>query len=506
MVSDVVEWSLTATCAVVFALVIFFYAKKWKKSEGVGVDLLPSPKKLPIIGNLHLVSDPPFRSFRDLSQQYGPIMHLKLGGVDAVVVSSPEIAKEILKDNDPVYTNRPESIALKIFWYNYINIAFSPYGGYWKQMRKICTLELLSPKSVRSFGSIRKDEVSRLVDSVRLSAGETINLTQKVFSMTSSVTCRAAFGKVCRDKDSLIKLVKQGLDMGAGSSIADTFPSSVIAHALSWRTKRRLMKMRRKLDVILDGIIREHETNRKDSGRGNGEFGNEDLVDVLLRVMESGELEFPIGYDNIKAVLFDMFAGGTETSSSTIDWAMTELVRNPQVMAKAQAEIRQVVKERGGDGVEEEDVQKLKYLRLVIMETLRLHPQGSILARVPREARRISGYNIPVNVIVVVNVWAIHRDPKHWLDPESFKPERFANEDIIGSDFRYLPFGNGKRMCPGITFGWASVALPLAQLLYNFNWELPAGVDAQALNMLETSGLTTSRIQNLFLVATHYQP
>lgn len=204
-----------------------------------------------------------------------------------------------------------------------------------------------------------------------------------------------------------------------------------------------------------------------------------------------------------------MFAGGTETSSSTVDWAMTELIRNPQVMAKAQDEIRQMVKERGNDNIEEEDIKKLKYLRLVMMETLRLHPQGSIIPRVSREARQISGYTIPAKINVLVNVWAIQRDPKYWDHPESFDPERFVKEaslDITGGDFRYLPFGSGKRMCPGMAFGWASVSLPLAQLLYNFNWELPAGVDAQALNMLETSGLTTSRKEKLFVVATPYQP
>lgn len=204
-----------------------------------------------------------------------------------------------------------------------------------------------------------------------------------------------------------------------------------------------------------------------------------------------------------------MFAGGTETSSSTIEWAMTELVRNPQVMAKTQAEIREMVKERGGNIIEEEDIQKLKYLKLVMMETLRLHPQGSIIPRFSREQCEISGYTIPAKVTVLVNAWAIHRDPSCFANPESFEPERFVNEasmDITGSDSRYLPFGNGKRMCPGMTFAWASVALPLAQLLYSFNWRLPNGVDAQALNMIETSGIATSRKESLLVVATPYQP
>lgn len=375
-------------------------------------------------------------------------------------------------------------------------------------MRKICIVELLSARSVRSFGSIRKDEVSRLVESLRLSAGDPINLTEKVFLLMSSIASRAAFGKVCKDKETLIRLVREGLEMGAGLSIADVFPSSAIANALSWGTKRKLMKMRRNLDVILDvildDIIHQHEIN----GFCNGEFGNEDLVDVLLRIKESGELKFPIAYDNIKAVIFDMFAGGTETSASTLDWTMTELMRNPRVMAKAQSEVREVMKGRSHSSIEEEDIQKMKYLKLVIMEALRLHPQGSIIPRVAREPRQISGYTIPERLKVLVNVWAIQSDPKYWDDPETFDPERFQNLPTLnfnGNDFRYLPFGSGKRMCPGMAFGWVSVASPLAQLLYKFNWKLPFGID-QDLDMMESSALTTSRKDNLYVVATTYEP
>ncbi|KAH6774752.1 hypothetical protein C2S52_002254 [Perilla frutescens var. hirtella] len=511
----------TTLAALILPLIIFFFLmkKKWKKSRSTEVNLPPGPKKLPIIGNLHLISKPPFRCFRDLSKQHGPIMHLKLGEVDVIVVSSPEIAKEILKDNDPIFTNRPESIALKIFWYNYINVGFSPYGEYWRQMRKICTMELLSNKNVRSFASIRKDEVSHLVESIRLSAAATapINLTEKVISLMSSVTCRAAFGMVCRDKETLIKLVREGLQMSTGFSIADIFPSSKIANALSWGTKLRLMRMRRKMDVILDDIIHQHEENLArmettttttgdNNWRGNGELGNEDLVDVLLRIKNGGELEFPIGYNNIKAVLFDMFGGGTETSASTLDWVMTELVRNPQVMAKAQTEVREMVK---GGSIEEEDIHKMHYLKVVIMEALRLHPQVSLIPRASREPCQISGYTIPRKVKVLVNAWAIHRDHNYWADPEIFQPERFQNQpsiDYIGSDFHYLPFGSGKRVCPGIAFGWASITLPLAHLLYNFNWKLPHGVCAQDLNMVEKTSLTTPRKDELFVVATPYQP
>ncbi|XP_057781927.1 premnaspirodiene oxygenase-like [Salvia miltiorrhiza] len=501
-----VEWTLTTTCAVVLPLVMLLLMKIWKKSENVGVDLPPGPKKLPIIGNLHLVSSGlDFRSFRDLSQQYGPIMHLKLGSRDIIVVSSPEIAKEILKDNDPVFAERPLNM---LFWFNNSDIFFSPYGEYWRQMRKICTLELLSTKNVRSFCSIRNDEVSHLVDSIRVSAGEPVNLTEKIISFMSSIICRTAFGKVCKDKDSVPWLVKEAIGLSATSPVSDIFPSSKIAQALSWRTKLRFIRMRRQINVILDGIIDDHETNRKDSRRGNGVFDNKDLVDVLLGIKESGGMKFPINYVDIKGIILDMLHAGTDTSSSTVHWAMTELLRHPQVMAKAQAEIRKVVKEKGNThSMEEEDIQKLNYLRLVIMETLRLHPPCTLIPRLSREKCKIGGYTIPAKSNVVVNAWAMHRDPKYWTDSESFKPERFANEaslDITGSDSRYLPFGSGKRICAGVTFGWVGVSFILAHLLHHFDWKLPHGVHAQDLNIPQTSAVAGPE-KDLVVVATPHQ-
>nr|BBJ56553.1 cytochrome P450 [Perilla frutescens] len=496
----------TATLMVPLIMLLLIYLwKNW--NHRVHVNLPPGPKKLPIIGNLHLVSDPPFRSFRDLAKQHGPLMHLKLGEVDSFLVSSPEIAKEVLKDNDPLFTNRPKSIALEVCWYNYKDIAFCPYGEYWREMRKISTLEVLSAKRVRSFAPIRKDEVSRLVEYLNAAAarGSAVNLTEKVGTMVSSITCRSAFGTVCKDKESMLKIVNETLGIVAGYSIADMYPSSPVVAPIRWAIRLWLLRLRRKIDIVFDDIIRRHESSPTSS---NGEFGDEDLVDVLLRVKETGQTKFPIGYDNIKAILLDMFGGGSETSAAAVVWAMTELIRHPPVMAKAQAEVRQVITSH--NFIEEEVTPNLHYLKLIIMETLRLHPLATVINRVSREPREIGGYTVPANVRVAVNIWAIHRDPKSWPDPETFKPERFEDQqsfDFTGNnDFRYIPFGSGRRMCPGLTYGLVSVTYILAQLLYNFNWKLPDGVDAQTLNMIEHNGITTSRKQELIVIPIPFEP
>ncbi|KAL2525430.1 Cytochrome [Abeliophyllum distichum] len=227
------------------------------------------------------------------------------------------------------------------------------------------------------------------------------------------------------------------------------------------------------------------------------------LLNVIISLKpEVVNSSIPINYENIKAVLSDMFSAGTDTSSSTIDWAMAELIRNPDVMARAQAEVREIFK--GRQVIEETDLQKLKYLKLVIKETLRMHTPVPLLPRASRKDCEINGYFIPANAKVFVNAWEMCRDPKYWTNPESFVPERFENNgmDFTGNHFEYLPFGSGRRMYPGMTFGIAGVELPLAQLLYNFDWNLLEGIHRDNLDMTENSGITASRKEDLFVVAT----
>ncbi|KAG6404817.1 hypothetical protein SASPL_132395 [Salvia splendens] len=456
------------------------------------------------------MSDPPFRCFRDLSNQHGPLMHLKLGESNTIVVSSPEMAKKMLKDLDPGFAERPQSVASKIMWYDRTDLGFSPCGGYWRQMRKLCISELFSPKMVDLFQSIREDESARLVKSLRESSGNAVNITEKLFAMASSVTCRAAFGAACKDNEMLLKTMADSQKMVAGFEIVDLFPSSRIADVMSWRKLQLMKVMRRRLDAILDDVIARHRSNRAESGGrrlGNSEFGSEDLVDVFLRAKEEGQLQYPIDDNNIKAVLFDMFTAGTDTSASTTDWTLVELLRHPRVMAKVQAEVRQALKGNRASIEQNDAVHDMKYLKLVIKETLRLHPPAPMLPRACIDEHVIDGYTIPAGSMVMVNIWAMQRDLRYWKDPETFEPERFENEELsfVGSDFKYLPFGIGRRICPGTSFGLAAMESALAQLLYHFDWKLPEGVKAEDFDMTENIGNTASRIQNLHVMATPYE-
>lgn len=197
-----------------------------------------------------------------------------------------------------------------------------------------------------------------------------------------------------------------------------------------------------------------------------------------------------------------MFLGGTETSSTTIQWALSELMKNPNIMAKSQAEVRWVC--RGKKDLDDNDLDELQYLKLVINETLRLHPASPLLGlRECREETEIDGYTIPYKAKVIVNGWAIARDPESWDDPENFVPERFENSsvDFNGNHYQFFPFGAGSRICPGMHFGLANVVYPLAQLLYHFDWRLPCGLEPEDLDMTETCGISATRKKHLYLIA-----
>ncbi|KAK9025968.1 hypothetical protein V6N11_038821 [Hibiscus sabdariffa] len=500
---------LTLFASFLFLSVAVKILKKVKASESNIQQLPPGPWRLPLIGNLHqLVGSLPHCILRDLADQHGPLMHLQLGETSNIVVSSPEIAKEVLITHGTVFAERPYVTAINTITYGYRDIAMAPYGNYWRQVRKICTVELLTAKRVKSFESIRQEEVSNLVQYVSSKEGSPINLSKKIFRSTYGITSRSAFGSSkYNDMDSYSSIVEEIVKLASGFSIADMYPSSRVLRLMSGMSKK-LETLFEKSDKILQGIIDEHR-GRLEGGRtgDEGEDVREDLITVLLKIQQLGELELPLSDNDIKAIIWDVFSGGSETSSTIVDWAMSEMMKNPRVLKKAQNEVRDVCNGKGE--VDEASIQELKYLALVIKETLRLHPSFPLL--VPRESREdceINGYRIPAKTKVIVNAWAIARDPKHWTEPEKFYPERFLNSssDYKGSNMEFIPFGAGRRICPGILFALPNMELPLAKLLYHFDWKLPNAMGHENLDMTEAFGITVRRKDDLILIPTLHKP
>ncbi|XP_019162053.1 PREDICTED: premnaspirodiene oxygenase-like [Ipomoea nil] len=479
--------------------------KRWKKKAN---PLPPGPWKLPIVGNLfHLAGSslPAHRLLSDLAKRHGSasgLMHLQIGEVSAVVVSSSEMAKEFLRTHDLVFASRPEILSSKIILYNCSDIVMSPYGDHWRQMRKICVMELLNPKLIRSFSSIRSDEIHRLLTHVRSSLGSPVNLSERISLFTSSLICRSAMGRVFSGREDLIELVNEIQFLLGEFEFTDVFPSLKFLQGFCGN-RNKIVKVHRKTNAIIENIIKQHEKNLESGNKGSGELGGDDLIDVLIKLEKNGGLQLPITHDIIKGIIIDIFAGGTETSATTVVWAMSEMMKNPRVLAKAQAEVREAF--RGKEKLEEDDIEQLEYLKLVVKETFRCHPPAPLL--VPRECREetvVCGYTIPKRARVLINVWAIGRDPQYWENPDNFTPERFDNSsiDFMGNHFQFLPFGGGRRICPGLVFGLANTLSPLAHLLYNFDWKLPAGVTGETLDMTERHGLAVARNNDLFLIPT----
>ncbi|XVF77852.1 hypothetical protein PTKIN_Ptkin14bG0080400 [Pterospermum kingtungense] len=448
-----------------------------KSNALASIILPPGPPKLPLIGNLHLLIGPkPHHCLARLADKYGPVMLLQLGEIPTVVISSAEAAKEVMKTHDSFFSKRPHLYAAEFITYNFQDIVFA-HGDYWRQIRKICMLEMFSQKRVQSFRSIREEEVSNLVRTITSKAGTPINMKDLLYTSTLNIFSRTAFGGKCQHHEAFKNLLPDIVAFFGGLSVVDVFPSIKLLHLINaMRPKHK--RLHKKLDEILESIVHEHRSAKENEV--------DDLVHVLLDVQQNGEHEVPLSNNSIKAILMDLFLAGTEPSSTIVQWAMSELIRNPEVLKKAQSEVRHVF--AGRRDVNESNIQDLKYLNLVIKETLRLHAPAPLL--IPRECRescKVNGYVVPAKYRIIVNAWAIGRNGNYWPEADKFYPERFLDSSISykGTDFELIPFGAGRRICPGMSFGSAIVELILANLLYHFDWKLPNGKKHQDLDMTE---------------------
>ncbi|KAJ6793578.1 cytochrome P450 71A9-like [Iris pallida] len=437
-------------------------------------------------------------------------MHLKLGNVPVVVASSADTARAFLKTHDLDCCSRPPLTSLNRLSYGFNDIAFSPYGGQWRELRKVCIIELFSSKKVLSFRPIRQEEVDRMVGSIA-SQTDAVDLSEELMSLANHITCRqgkqsnlhtyvtymAAVGKRYHapgEGSRLKRILAETEALFMGFFFEDYFP------LLGWLD--RLTGMRARLErnfSELDGLYQEVIDEHKDPAWRREEDRGEDAIDALLSIQRSGA---NLTDEHIKGVLMNIFVAGSDTSSASVEWTMAELMRHPSVMKKAQEEVRSIVGKKGK--VEESDLDRLYYLKCVLKEGFRVHPIVPLLVqRETIQHCRVNGYDIPAKTRLLVNMVAIGRDASVWERPEEFDPERFVGSaiDIRGHDFELIPFGAGRRICPGMGVGILVVELALANLLYSFDWELPEGTTKEDIDMSEAPGITVHRKSHLRLVA-----
>ncbi|WMV14955.1 hypothetical protein MTR67_008340 [Solanum verrucosum] len=246
-------------------------------------------------------------------------------------------------------------------------------------------------------------------------------------------------------------------------------------------------KINHLMSGLVDGRLKEREM---------GNRSNIHVLNALLNIIPE-----EIDRHHIEQLCLDLFVAGTDTTSNTLEWAMAELLKNPHTLEKVQKELAQVIGR--GKLIDEADVAKLPYLRCIVKETFRIHPQVPFL--IPREVEEdveLYGYTIPKDSQVLVNVWAIGRDSSLWEDPLDFKPERFweSDIDVRGRDFELLPFGVGRRICPGLPFAIRMIPVTLGSFLNTFNWKLHGELAPKELNMEGKFGITFAKAQPLLAV------
>ncbi|KAJ4849838.1 hypothetical protein Tsubulata_044371 [Turnera subulata] len=466
----------------------------WRPNQRLrssGPKLPPGPPALPIIGNLHMLGNLPHRALQDLAKRYGPIMSLRLGYVPVIVVSSPQAAELFLKTHDAIFASRPTVQSSLYIYYGTKAMGFTPYGPYWRSVRKFCTLHLLSASKIEYFAPMRREEIALVVGSLREATA------------ARNMTCKLLFGPSGSKETDVKPLIQEALSLTGAFNISDYVPW--LAPLDLQGLTRRMKAFSRAMDKVLNKIIDDHEN---DAQWAKGK--QRDFLDVMLSLLKESinshnEQELKIDRTNMKAIILDMLVAGFDTSATTIEWTMSELLRHPHIMKCVQEELQSVV--GMNKMVTEADLPKLTYLEMVIKESFRLHPVAPLL--VPHESMEdiiIDGLHIPKTSRIFVNSWAIGRDPNTWThNAEEFFPERFkdTNIDVRGQDFRLIPFGSGRRGCPGLQLGLIIVRLVLAQLLHCFNWELPNGMQPSDLDMEEVFGLSLPRANNLVALPTY---
>ncbi|KAK4781157.1 hypothetical protein SAY87_017263 [Trapa incisa] len=484
--------SYAAACLVTLAILLLSCHLRRRRQ----LYLPPGPRPWPIVGNLNLIGPLPHRSVHELSEKYGPIMTLWFGSYRVVVGSSVEMARAMLKTHDMNFADRPKMNAGKYTTYNYSDITWSQYGPYWRQARKICIVELFSAKRLESYECIRVEEMKAFLRGLYELKGCSVTVKDHLSDLSLNVISRMVLGKKYTQKsegsivtpEEFKKMLDELFFLNGVLNIGDSIPWINFVDLEGY--VKRMKVLSKKFDRFLEHVVDEHNERRK----GVEGYVAKDMVDVLLQLAEDPHLEVKLDRRSVKAFTQDLIAGGTESSAVTAEWALSELLRKPEIFERATEELDRVVgRERW---VEEKDMPNLPYIDAICKETMRLHPVAPMLTpRLCREDCKIGQYDIPKGTRILVSAWAIARNPGIWGDPDAFRPERFLGKaiDLKGQDFELMPFGSGRRMCPGYPLGIKLIQASLTNLLHGFEWKLPGDMRPEDVDMEEIFGLSTPK-------------
>ncbi|XP_071722004.1 cytochrome P450 71A1-like [Rutidosis leptorrhynchoides] len=466
--------NLFAFIVIFFSYIYILYSRK-KNNNHININVPPSPPRLPIIGNLHQIGKQQIhRNLKALSDKYGPIITVHAGSSPILVVSSMEAVDEIIKD-DVIFSDRTKTRGVRLLCSRSDDMIFSDHNAYWKFSKKVFVNQLLSSSKVRGLRFVREQETRKVMEKLKLASLDNVpvNLGDIFVAITSSVVSGSAFGRAMnQNHETAGKLVREVVQYTFQFWMEDLFPSLAWIDVLIGNTSR-FNNICNELHDFFDRVIEDHQAFNGEKSEEKG------FVDIFLDVLQDKTADIQITKENIKTLLLDMFIAAIDTSAAALEWAMAELVKNPRIMKKAQEEVRAVVGKKSA--IDEDDLNEMMYLKLIIKETVRLYAP-----LVPRETSKdtvLMGYNIPAKTQVLVNTWAIRRDPLVWDKPNEFCPERFEDDADSNRQRYFIPFGFGRRGCPGIMYANAVLEHVLANLLCWFDWKLPHGMSLEDLDM-----------------------
>uniref|UniRef100_A0A2C9UI96 Cytochrome P450 n=1 Tax=Manihot esculenta TaxID=3983 RepID=A0A2C9UI96_MANES len=431
---------------------LLFTLNPESKLLGRNPPLPPGPFAWPIIGNLLQMGKDVHVSLANLAKVHGPLMSLRLGTQLLVVGSNAAAAREILKTHDRKLSGRfvSHSFAIGSPERNHLSLGFAKEcTDQWRLLKTFSGSHLFSTKAIEAHKNVRETKVLELVSFLTVKAGENkmVDIGRAAYTTFINIMSNAIFSVDILDYEGkgsgkeIKKLFMEIIEMGGIPNLSDFYP-------------------------ILGGFDFQ---------------------------------AFSYWFFTFKCVQ-ELLTAASDTSSSTIEWAMAELIRNADTMNRLRAELALVI---GEDTIKDSHLHHLPYLQACVKEILRLHPPGPLL--LPHravESCEVMGYNIPKDTQVLVNMWAVGRDPTAWDDPLSFKPERFVGSrlDFKGNDFQYVPFGGGRRICGGLILAARQIPLVLGSLVHSFDWVVPGDVDLLRMDMREKLNLTMRKKHSLYLI------
>ncbi|XVE69972.1 hypothetical protein DITRI_Ditri10aG0034000 [Diplodiscus trichospermus] len=511
--------AITVLIGTVIACPLFIFSLLWiskgfSKSRNKKRQAPEAGGSWPVIGHLHLLGGPkpPHIVLSDMAEKYGPIFTIKMGVYRALIISDWTIAKECLTTNDTTFASRPHTLAMEILGFNRTMFGFAPYGPFWREMRKVSTLQLLSNYRLDRLRHVRQSEIKISLQELYQLRNERKDEYDKVLvemknwfkDVTLNVILKMIVGKriPSSGNDAEGERWKQALEdfyeLSGKFVISDALPY------LRWLDiggdERFMKKVKKELNEVAEGWLQDHKRNKSDSSK----LKNEDFMDVMLSSLtDYGKHDA----DTLnKATSMGLTLAASDTTTVTLTWILSLLLNNRHVLKKVQEELDIHV---GKDKlVEESDIKKLVYLQAIIKETLRLYPAGPLLLpHVAMEDCVVSGYHIPAGTRLFINAHKLHRDPRVWSDPCEFQPERFLTThkdiDVKGQNFELIPFGSGRRMCPGVSFALQVLELTVASLLQGFEFGTPLD---EPVDMTEGIGLTNLKATPLQVYLTPRLP